>query len=75
MEVESEAHMIRHCISTLWQHHSPFERKGTGVEVKKRKEGKRRGEKDHLASYQSLMMPDIINKLVISVAIVIPIIC
>lgn len=30
---------------------------------------------DHLATYQSLMEPDIINKVVRSLAIVIPIIC
>lgn len=49
--------------------------KGIGFEVEeKNKEGEWE-KKDHLATYQSLMKPDIINKLVISLAIVIPIIC
>lgn len=47
--------------------------RGWSEEKERRKEAS--GKKDHLASYQSLMKPDIINKLVISVAIVIPIIC
>lgn len=49
--------------------------KETGVEVEEKKKKGGGEKKDHLATYQSLMKPDIINKLVISLAIVIPIIC
>lgn len=48
---------------------------GARVEIEEEKKEGGRGKKDHLATYQSLMKPDIINKLVISLAIVISIIC
>ena len=48
---------------------------GTRVEIEEEKKEGGRGKKDHLSPFQSLMKPDIINKLVISLTIVIPIIC